>query len=104
MKVKLQIWLTSAVLVVALMGSGCGRSSLEGTYSNAKGRATLDLKSGGKAVFSRMGEVHECTYAAENSVLTLTCPDEDPLEFTIHEDGSLAAIGTLIGTMTKSVK
>jgi len=55
--------------------------------------AKLDLKSGGEASLTVMGENDTCTYQRNGSTLTLTCPNQGSLEFTVHEDGSLTSVG-----------
>ena len=92
----------AVLLACALTIAACGGSSLEGTYTNANGLAKLDLKSGGGASFTIMGESHTCTYQRNGATLTLTCPNQEALEITVHEDGSLTPVGTFIGSMTKS--
>ena len=91
-----------AVLALALLALACGGSSLEGTYRNANGLATLELGSGGSAAFALMGENHTCTYKEKSGELVLTCPNQDVLKFTMHDDGSITPGETFIGTMTKS--
>jgi hypothetical protein len=94
-----------AVAIVALGCSGCSGcfgSSLEGTYRNANGMATLELRSGGSAALSVMGENHACTYKKDGAKLLLTCPGQDVMTITIHDDGSLTADGTFVGAMTKA--
>lgn len=69
--------------------SACG-SGMQGTYSDASGAFTLDLKSGGKANFTFMGEVAQCAYTANGNKLALDCQgDAGKVVFTIHDDGSL---------------
>jgi len=62
----------------------------------------LDLKSGGPATFTIMGETHTCTFTQADAALTLTCPNQEALQITVHEDGSLTPVGTFIGSMTKA--
>jgi hypothetical protein len=93
------------VLTAAIISSGCSScsaSGLEGTYRNANGMATLELRSGGNAALSAMGENHVCTYKKDDTKLLLTCPNQDVMTITIHDDGSLTADGTFIGAMTKA--
>jgi hypothetical protein len=92
----------SAMVALALAAIACGGSGLEGTYTNANGLATLELKSGGEATFAMMGENYTCTYAEDDAKLTLTCPGQDALAITVHDDGSLTPDGTFIGAMKKS--
>jgi hypothetical protein len=86
--------LTTAVFSVVLAGSaiftGCScNSGMQGTYSDSTHSVILDLNSGGKAVFTAMGTVDDCTYAISGTKLTVNCQGEDPIAFTIHDNGSL---------------
>lgn len=75
----------SLVLLVA----GCN-SGPKGTYTDANGAVILELKSGGKANFTFMGDVQDCTYDTSGKQLTLTCKGESgKTTFNIHDDGSL---------------
>ena len=79
----------SAFTVYAMFIAACS-STPNGTYSNENGSITLDLKSGGKANLTYMGEVASCTDTASGKQLTLNCPgDAGTTVFTIHDDGSL---------------
>lgn len=102
-RVRLYKWvLFSIVAVTILAGSMCNGSSVEGRYSNANGFVTVDLRSGGKASVTMMGENKACTYKVEGSKLSLDC-DGEPIEFTVHDDGSLTPPpGNFIGTLKKS--
>ena len=51
----------------------CGASRIQGAYSNANGMVTPDLRSGGEASFTMMGETEACTYKVEGKTLHLTC-------------------------------
>jgi len=64
--------------------------------------ATLELRSGGNASFTMMGETHTCTYKVDGDKLTLDCKEPEALVFTIHDDGSLTPVGTFIGMMKKT--
>src|SRR5438046_5447936 len=82
------------VLSLALLLFGvvsCGsKSKLEGTYSQSGGgTVALDLKSGGKAQFTMMGESVACTYQVNGDKLMLECPPKgEKVDFTINDDGS----------------
>jgi hypothetical protein len=79
----------SLLLVPALFLSAC-HSGPSGTYSDANGAVLLELKSGGKANITFMGEVGDCTYTTSGQQLSLSCQgDAGNLVFTIHDDGSL---------------
>jgi hypothetical protein len=97
---------TNVVLIAAMVGAmavigGCG-SKMEGTYTNAGGNVTLDLKSGGKAAFTMMGESVPCTYKVKDNKVMLDCtPKGEKVDFMVHDDGSLTGPG-FIGAMKKS--
>ncbi|MFB3922164.1 MAG: hypothetical protein ACE145_10610 [Terriglobia bacterium] len=88
------------VLLLSLAAIACGGSKMEGTYSNASGMVTLDLRSGGEASFTMMGETEACTYKVEGKKLHLKCK-ENEADFEIHNDGSLSGPG-FIGMLKKS--
>lgn len=70
---------------------GCGCSSLPGTYSDPNGAMTLEIKSGGSANLSFMGQTAACTYAVSGQKLSLDCKgDAGKITLTIRDDGSLA--------------
>jgi hypothetical protein len=93
--------LMTMMLAVPMIG-GCG-SKTEGTYTNTGGMVTLDLKSGGKATFTMMGETIPCSYKVKDSKVMLDCtPKGEKVDFMIHDDGSLSGPG-FIGAMKKSV-
>ena len=80
--------LTVAGILVVLV-PGC-KSSMTGTYSDAMGSVILELKSGGKANFTFMGDVQDCSYESGDNKLTLNCKGEaGTTVFNIHDDGSL---------------
>jgi len=91
-----------AALLVAIPTIGSCAPKMEGTYTNANGMATLDLKSGGKAALTLMGETESCTYKVNGDKVMLDCsPKGEKVDFTIHDDGSLTGPG-FIGSMKKS--
>lgn len=94
--------LLMALLIFTTAACNGSKSRIEGTYTNSLGTATLDLRSGGKAAFTMMGESFTCTYKVEGNKLTLDCKQDEPVVFTIHDDGSLTPQGGFIGTMKKS--
>jgi len=74
-----------------LLLSGC-RKSMTGTYSDANGAVILELRSGGDASFTWMGDVENCSYKKTGDrQLTLTCKGSPvpTTVFNIHDDGSL---------------
>lgn len=91
-----------AALLVMVPATGYGAPNMEGTYTNNGGMVTLDLKSGGKAIFTMMGESMPCTYKANDDKVLLDCtPKGEKVDFIIHGDGSLTGPG-FIGNMKKS--
>lgn len=93
-----RIVLITVLLAVTPAIGSCGPK--EGTYTNTGGTVTLDLKSGGKATLTLMGETNPCTYKVNGDQLLLDCK-QNKMDFTIHDDGSLSGPG-LIGSMKKS--
>jgi hypothetical protein len=91
-----------AALIVTVPATGdCGQK-MEGTYTNTGGMVTLDLKSGGKAIFTMMGESMPCTYKVQEDKLLLDCtPKGEKVDFIIHGDGSISGPG-FIGNMKNS--
>jgi hypothetical protein len=102
MRTTLRSLVGGVVLMVAFSSAACG-SKMEGTYSQAAGgMITLDLRSGGKATFTMMGESMPCTYKVKGDKLNLDCrPKGETVDFMIHDDGSLTGPG-FIGNMKKS--
>jgi hypothetical protein len=105
---KKQFFAMAALIALTSMSFSlvsCGsKSKLEGTYlqGDGGGTVTLDLKSGGKAQFTIMGDNNACTYQVNGDKLMLDCtPKGEKVEFTIHDDGSLTGPG-FIGIMKKS--
>jgi hypothetical protein len=90
-------------VVLSIASIACpGGSKIEGTYSRDSGTIVLDLKSGGKASLTLMGEMKPCTYKVDGQTLRLKCEDEDEeTSFNIHDDGSLSGPG-FIGMLRKS--
>jgi hypothetical protein len=91
-----------AVAGIGLLLPGC-KSNMTGTYSDTMGSVILELRSGGKANFTFMGDVQDCTYDADGKQLTLSCKGEaNPTIFSIHDDGSLTGPpGTFILPLRK---
>lgn len=89
---------SAVLLLVVLVITACGGPDVKGTYSN--GPVTLELRSGGEASLSMMGDTKSCTYKAEKKQVTLTCGG-DSLDFTINDDGSLNGPG-FMGRLSKS--
>lgn len=92
-----------AALVAALISfsvwAGCG-AGVEGTYSNATGLAMVDLKSGGKATVTMLGQTTECTYKADSKQVEMNCGGDKSV-FRINGDGSLTGPG-FIGVLKKA--
>jgi hypothetical protein len=98
---KIALIATIALLVSGLVSCG-SKSKLEGTYTQTGGgTVALDLKSGGKAQFTMMGESAACTYQVNGDKLMLDCsPKGEKVDFTIHDDGSLTG-PSFIGVLKK---
>ena len=74
---------------LALLVAGCN-SRLKGTYTDANGAVILELRSGGTANFTFMGDVQDCTFETSGKQITLSCKGEaGKTVFNIHDDGSL---------------
>lgn len=93
MKSNIRLVLAFVIAVSAFISSACTAcetGGLKGTYSDANGAVLLELKSGGKANFTWMGDVADCTYSSSGRQLRLSCKgDAGNIGFTIHDDGSL---------------
>ena len=90
-----------AVLVLLPTGGHSG-SNMEGTYTSNMGNVVLDLKPGGKAMLTRLGESMPCKYNVQDEKLVLDCtPQGEMVDFVIHGDGSISGPG-FIGSMKKS--
>ena len=76
--------------VVLMLISACN-SGPQGTYSDANGAVILELRSGGSANFTWMGDVENCSYKTGGRQLTLICKGSPvpTTVFNIHDDGSL---------------
>lgn len=80
--------LFSVVAFAILAAMQC--NGVVGTYSDANGVFVLELKSGGKASFTAMGDTKSCSYAVSGNQITLECEGEgDKLVLTKHDDDSL---------------
>ncbi len=96
---KAFLWLVVALTILAV--TAC-RSKFEGTYSNANGSIILEVKSGGKASLTIMGETEECAYTVDGNQLTVDCKGEKTV-FARHDDESLTGPpGSMIGALRKS--
>lgn len=74
---------------LVLLISAC-KSGPKGTYTDANGAVILELRSGGSANFTFLGDVQECTYQTTERQLTVSCKGEaGKTVFNIHDDGSL---------------
>ena len=94
------LMLLTATLLLST--GGYAGSNMEGTYTSNMGNVVLDLKSGGEAMFTLMGESMPCKYNVKDEKLVLDCtPQGEKVDFVIHGDGSLSGPG-FIGNMKKS--
>ena len=92
-----------AAVLVCL--GGCIRfGGITGTYTDGAGAFVLDLRSGGEATFTFMGNTAQCTYNQEKDKLNLKCKgDAGNTVMTIHDDGSLTGPpGTFMPVLRKS--
>ena len=81
--------LSAGMVCLTCMLVACG-SSIQGTYSDPAGSLILEIRSGGQATFTFMGEAAACTYTVDGNKLTLNCKGAaGKTVFTIHDDGSL---------------
>lgn len=81
----------AGLLAAAGLAIGCGCSSLPGTYSDPNGAITLEIKSGGSANFTFMGQTAPCSYSVSGQQLSLDCKGgAGKIALTIRDDGSLA--------------
>lgn len=72
-----------------LLLSGCD-SGPRGIYSDAMHSVVLELRPRGKASFTFLGDVQDCTYKNGGEHLTLSCKGGvGSTVFAIHDDGSL---------------
>lgn len=94
-KIALATGIAGGAFALASCGSG-----VSGTYTNPTGMVTLDLRSGGKASLTVMGEMEPCTYDVDGKSMNLTCKGEKT-EWGIHDDGSLSGPG-FVGVLKKS--
>jgi hypothetical protein len=89
MKIKrAKAFVATLTVLLATLATGC--SSVKGTYSDPGASTVLELRSGGDAAITFMGETAACTYTTSGNQLMLDCkPPAGKVEFTIHDDGSL---------------
>ncbi|MEY2606819.1 MAG: hypothetical protein QOH31_4652 [Verrucomicrobiota bacterium] len=94
---------TTLALIVPAIVSCSSKSKIEGTYSQSgSGTVALDLKSGGKATFTMMGDDYPCIYKVNGDKVSVDCsPKGEKIDFTIHDDGSLTG-PSFIGVLKKS--
>ena len=91
MKISSSKLILMGLFAAASVAAGCSCSSLPGTYSDPNGAITLEIKSGGSANLTFMGQSAPCTYAVSGQQLNLNCKgDAGKITFTIRDDGSLA--------------
>ena len=88
MRARTSVSLASAAIALLICGCNSGPT---GTYTDANGAVILELRSGGKANFTFIGDVEECSYKSSDRQLTLTCKGSPvpSTVFNIHDDGSL---------------
>src|SRR5262245_23657093 len=88
-RVLSQIVIFSAVF--AMTGcSSCIGGGVQGTYTDSTGTYVLELKSGGKASFTMLGQTADCTYDTSGDKISLECKGtQGKMVFTQHEKGIL---------------
>ena len=81
--------------------TGC--SGVKGTYSDPNGGVVLELRSGGEAAITFMGEVTNCTYTTSGKQVLLNCkPPAGQMTLNIHDDDSLTGpAGGFMPTLRK---
>jgi len=94
-----KLGLAAGFIFFAAAAVGCG-ARIEGTYSNLGGGMVLDLRSGGKADVTMLGEVQHCSWKEDDKKVTVTC-GRDAIDFAIHDDGSLSG-PVFVGVLKKS--
>ncbi len=77
---------TLVCLICALASCSAG---VKGTYSDPSGSFVLEVRSGGEATITFGGDTGKCTYTVDGDKLSLDCPGQAKVVFTIHDDGSL---------------
>ena len=65
-----KIVFAASFIFFATIALGCG-AKIEGTYSNLGGGMVLDLRSGGKADVTVLGEVQHCSWKADDKKVTV---------------------------------
>lgn len=97
---KIKLGLVSAPLLGALIGCNGG---VKGTYSDPNGGVVLELRSGGQASITFMGEIADCSYDTRGKQVLLDCkPPAGKFTFNIHDDGSLTGpAGGFMPTLRK---
>lgn len=81
-------WILLATVTIASCGSG-----VNGVYHDPSGQVTLEIKSGGKAHITLMGEQHDLTYKVEGNKITMRDPADSTtgdVVATRNSDGTLA--------------
>jgi hypothetical protein len=93
---------------LSVIAADCGRASgagggMQGTYTDATGSFLLELKSGGNANFTYMGDDETCKYTTSGTTLTVNCNGPaGTTVFNIHDDGSLTGPpGSFFTTLSK---
>lgn len=82
--------LTAILVCLCCALAACGKS-VTGTYTDPASGFTLELKSGGEATITFMGNSGPCTYKVDGNQVAVTCQGQaGGGVFTIQSDGSLA--------------
>jgi len=73
-----------------MLGLIACNGGMKGTYSDPNGGVVLDLRSGGEAAITFMGDTAACTYTSSGKQVLLDCkPPAGKITFNVHDDGSL---------------
>jgi hypothetical protein len=94
MKAKIATVSLTGVWAVPVAGLMLGllacSGGIKGTYSDPNAAVVLELRSGGNAAITFMGETADCTYTTSSQQVLLDCkPPAGKITFTAHDDGSL---------------
>jgi len=89
---KLRTIVVVPLMAVVLFTAGCDKGP-KGFYKlDGPIPVTIEFKSGGKAVFSMMGENKESDYTVSGDKVNISKdPEGKPMSLTINSDGSLSS-------------
>jgi hypothetical protein len=101
---RMLVWrlLLITVLATSLFPLIACTPNVKGKYRDADGLMTVELKSGGEAHTTFMGQSAPCTYEVKSKEVHLTC-NYTTTVFTIRDDGSLGT-PPIVGLTLKKVE